>query len=250
MGRFGFWPLVAIPGVLLVASRSRVVLLLLLASLAGFFLWAGILMRAVYLLPLWPVLAALTAGGLMALLPAAPGRARAAATAALALSLGASTVAELAPAWEDQLQALPVAAGEEKQTDYLLRHMPAAGALDWIRRNSSPEEGVAQFWCWGWWDLPNRLVWTGGESYTPLRSRILQLGSSEAVLDELRSLNVRWVLYSQPTLLRASFPSVSDEDWQLGFLDAMNVADELLRDRLILRHQAGVFRVYEVPAPD
>ena len=86
MGRFGFWPLVAIPGVLLIASRSRVVLLLALASLAGFFLWAGILMRAVYLLPLWPVLAALTAGGLMALLPAAPGRARAAATAALALS--------------------------------------------------------------------------------------------------------------------------------------------------------------------
>ena len=250
MGRFGVWPLIAVPGVLWAARTSRAVFLLALASALGFVLWSSILLRAVYLLPLWPVLAALTAGALGALLPSQPGPARSCAVFVLGTTLVFSTVAELAPAWEDQLDSAVLATGQEQTELYLQRKMPIWDSLQWVREHSRPEEGVAQFWCWGFWDLPNPLVWAGAESFTPLRARLLTLGSSPAVLTELRQLNVRWVIYRDPILLQPSFPTVSEADWQLGFAKTMAISEELVRDHLTLRHEQSGFSIYEVPPLD
>ncbi len=136
MGRMGIWPLIALPGIILTVRRNRQALFLLLASLLGFFLWASVLLRAVYLLPLWPLLAALTAGGLVRLLPDTSGRSSGLAGGLLAAALVAVTVAETAPAWESQLDSVAVAVGEETEGDFIQRTRPEDGALKWLRRNS------------------------------------------------------------------------------------------------------------------
>jgi hypothetical protein len=248
MGRMGIWPLVALPGVLYAARDRRQVTLLALACLTGFFLWSGVLLRAVYLLPIWPLIAALSAGGLAALLPERTAAARTFAITVLALALGASVSGELAPAWRDQIQSVAVVVGEESEADYTLRHRPVDHALRWLRRNSTEQEGVAQFWSWHWWDLPNRRIWGGAEDFTPLRSQLLKLGSPEAILAELQRLDVRWVLYQHPVLLRGSYPSVTDSDWQAGFVAPQSLADKLVHDHLLLRYEHGPYQVYEVPS--
>jgi hypothetical protein len=247
MGRMGIWPIVAVPGMVYAARHNRQAFLLCVACLVGFLLWAGILLRAVYLLPLWPVLAALTAGGLAQLLPARASSGSHLASGVLAISLLAGAVAELAPAWQDQLDSVSVAVGDEPIDDYILRELPEAGALRWLRRNTKAEEGVAQFWTWAWWDLPNRLIWPGAEDFTPLRARLVELGTSSAVLTALRASQVRWVFYRRPVLLRGSYPGVTDADWERGFGAALALSDELVHDHLILRYEEGPYQVYEVP---
>jgi len=248
MGRMGMWPLVALPGIVLTIRRNRQALLLVLASLLGFFLWASVLLRAVYLLPLWPILAAVTAGGLMQFLPKAPRPSAKIAAGLLGAVLTAVVVAENAPAWSNQLDSIAVAVGEETNEEFIQRSRAEDGAIRWIRRNSQPDEAVAQFWHWGWWDSPNRLIWPGAEDFTPLRSRLVKLGSADAILKELRSNQVRWVIYRRPILLRQSYPTVTDKDWEIGFTSAMELSDQLIHRHLNLRYEDGPFQVYEVPS--
>lgn len=247
MGRMGIWPLVALPGILLMVRRNRPAFYLLIASLLAFFLWASVLLRAAYLLPLWPLIAALTAGGLVHLLPSPSGSASRLAGGFLAAVLMAVTVAENAPAWESQLDSVSVAVGTETEAEYIGRLLPEDGAIKWIRRNSEPDETVAQFWCWAWWDSPNRLIWPGAEDFTPLRSRLVNLGTTAAILHELRANQVRWVIYRRPLLLRKAYPSVTDKDWEAGFIKAMDLSDQLIHGHLVLRYEDGPFQVYELP---
>ncbi len=246
LGRLNPWPLAALPGLILVARRNRQGLFLLLAVLASFAIWSGPLRRAIYLLPAWPLLAALTAGGLAELVRSAPSRTKVPLAAGLGVLLTVSSAAEVATTWSAGLESAPAACGEVSWSEFELSKVPDAHVLHWVAEHSAPDEGVAALWTWFVWGLPNPVRWIGAEDFTPLRLAIHRAGSVEALHEELRSSGVRWLIRRPHRFNRRSYPMVGDEAFRLGFEEPLAIADELVDRYATERFRYGTLSVYEL----
>ena len=246
LGRLNPWPLAALPGMLLVARRNRQGLFLLLAVLASFAIWSGPLRRAIYLLPAWPLVAALTAGGLTELVRTAPSRARLPLAAGLGVLLTVTSTAEVASSWSAGLESAPAACGEVDWSEFELSKVPDAHALRWLAENSAPDEGVAALWTWFVWGLPNPIQWVGAEDFTPLRLALHRAGSAEALQEELQENGVRWLIQRPHRFNRNSYPAVSDEAYRLGFEEPIRITEEFVDRYTTERFRYGSLSVYEL----
>ncbi len=246
LGRLNPWPLAAIPG-LLIALRERVALRGLAAAVVLMFLaWAVGLRRVVYLLPAWPLIAALTAGGLAALVDALAPSWRRAAGAALGAALVLVGAAEVAAPWPDQLEAAGVACGRESPQEWSEERLPAARVLRWLEDHGAEDETVAMFWGWHAWGLPGRVIWIGAEEYTPLRARLVRLGTPEAVRDELHRLDVRWLVHRRVYFQAEAYPMIEPGDFEAAFTRPLALTDEVLDCCATRRFSHGPLSVYEL----
>ncbi|MCP4871570.1 MAG: hypothetical protein GY898_22915 [Proteobacteria bacterium] len=246
LGRFNAWPLVALPGLFLALRRRPEARTIAIAAALGFVLWAGPLRRAVYLLPLWPLLAALTAGGIVEMMRLIPQPALNPASVAGAILLGAVATAEAAAPWSAHADLAGVACGEQTLEEAAEEAIPDARLLRWLRENTQPDETIAMLWGWHAWDLPNRLLWIGAEDFTPLRLRIHRAGSAEGLKHELVDRDVRWIVHRDVLFLRGAYPMVSDDQFKQAFTQPLHIADEALNRYATRRFAHGPLTVWEL----
>jgi len=246
LGRLNAWPLVALPGLVLALRTRPEARAIAGAAALGFVLWAGPLRRVVYLLPLWPILAALTAGGIVEMMRLLPRSVLGPASVAGAVLLGAVATAEVAAPWSDHAALAPVACGVEEREAAAEARLPDARVLRWLRANTAAEESVAMLWGWHAWDLPNRILWIGAEDFTPLRLRIHRAGSAEALRDELASRDVRWIVHREILFLRSAYPTVTDDEFEQAFAQPLRIADETLNLYATRRFAHGPLTVWEL----
>ena len=250
LGRLNAWPLVAIPGLLL-ALRSRPEARAIAGAAAlGFLVWAGPLRRVVYLLPLWPILAALTAGGIVEMMRLIPQPARTPSSIAGAILLGAVAAAEAAAPWSAHADLAPVACGQQSREEAAAEQLPDARLLAWLRAHTGSDETIAMLWGWHAWDLPNRLLWIGAEDFTPLRLRIHRAGSADALRAELADREVRWIVHREVVFLRAAYPMMSDDEFEQAFAQPLHIADETLNRFATRRFAHGPLTVWELEPND
>jgi hypothetical protein len=244
LGRLNPWPLVALPGLLLSLRRPGAARELAVAVGLGFLGWAVVLRRVVYLLPLWPLLAAATAVGLHELLSRL-GRSRATLLGAAA-ALGCVAAVEAGPAWLDAVDAADVATGREGAEAYLARESPHAEPLAFVRAHAAPDDAVAMIWAWQAWDLEQRVIWIGAEEHTPFRELVLRAGSADAFAAVLREEGVRWVVHRQARFPRQGYPALDEATWAAAFERPLAIVDEALARHAIERWTRGDYAVYEV----
>lgn len=248
LGRLNVWPLVAAPGLLLALRRPGGGRALVGAVGLGFLAWSLSLRRVIYLLPLWPLLAATTVLGLQVLLDGL-GRSKAA-LAGLAALLAAVAAVEAAPGWLAGVEAVDVATGRQSRADYLLEQSAHAAPLDYVRRHADDDATVAMVWAWQAWDLPQRVVWIGAEEHTPFRELVLRAGDADGLLSVLRAEGVGWIIYRTARFPRAGYPSLSEEVWTQAFQRPLDIVDATLNQHAVERWTRGEYRVYELPADD
>lgn len=247
LGRLNPWPLAALPGLLLALRANRQAKLLAGAVALAFVAWAGPLRRVVYLLPLWPLLAAVTAGGMAALVEAFQERLQPVAAGALAVLLVAGAVAEVAAPWSALIEDAGVACGDATETEWEREHLADAAPVRWLQRNTRPGETVAFFWSWFAWDLPERrLIWLGAEEFTSLRVKLVRAGSAEAVRDRLHAEGVRWIVRRELLFVRSTYPMLTEQEFEDGFEAPLALADETLAKYATRRFQAGLYGIYEL----
>lgn len=236
LGRLNPWPLVALPAIM-AGLRAGGPRRLALATGLGCLLWALLLRRAVYLLPAWPVLAALTGGALASL-----GGQRL--QAGLVGFLALWGTAELASPWQDGLASAPVATGQRSWAEH--EAGDEGDAIAWLARNASAEDAVLHLWSWGWWGAPQRPLYIGAEEFTPLRAALLRAGDAARFAEQLRAESTRWVITRPVSFPRSSFPELTDVEWQQGFARPLAIGEELLRRHGIERFRRGQVAIYEL----
>ena len=245
LGRLNVWPLLAAPGLLLALRKPGAGRALVVAVALGFLAWAVVLRRVIYLMPLWPLLAAATALGLHELL-ARLGRSKATLAAGAAV-LGLVAAVEAAPAWLDAMKAADVATGRETWPEYLAHEAPHAAPLAFVREHAGPGDTVAMLWAWQAWDLPQRVIWIGAEEHTPFRQLVLEEGSADAFAERMRQEGVRWIVHREARFPRTGYPSLDDATWQEAFERPLALVDEALARHGIERWIRGDYAVYELP---
>ena len=247
LGRLNPWPLAAIPGLLLALRSNRQARVLTGAVVLAFIAWAGPLRRVVYLLPLWPLLAAVAAGGLAALVEAFQERLRPVAGAALAALLVIGAVAEVAGPWSDSLKDAGVACGVQEPQEWEEERLPDARSVRWLQTHTKPGETIAFFWSWFAWDLPDRrVIWLGAEEFTPLRIQLYRAGTPEQVLELLRAQGVRWIVRRDLLFIHDSYPMLTEQEFETGFLQPLALVDETLARYATRRFSMGRYAIYEV----
>ncbi len=247
LGRLNPWPLAALPGLLLAMRANRQARILVGAVVLGFVAWAGPLRRVVYLLPLWPLLAAVAAGGLAALIDAFQERVRPWAAGALAVLLAAGAVGEAARPWSEALQDAAVACGDQTTDEWEAERLPDAAPVRWLQRNTEPGETVAFFWSWYGWDLPDRrLIWLGAEEFTPLRVQAHRAGTPEGLERLLRDEGVRWMVRRELIFVHSSYPMLDEDQFQEAFREPLALIDETLARYATRRFSAGQYTIYEL----
>jgi hypothetical protein len=246
LGRVGPWPLLALPGMLILLRRGGRGAAVLVTAVAAFALWAAPLRRVIYLLALWPLLAAASAGAVAAMRAALAERWRPLATVLLAGTLVLSSVAEVASPWQDHLADAAAATGQETEEAYLDRRAPYHRAFRWIAENVPRGEAVASFWTWQYWGAPQRIVWLGGDEYTPMRTMLHRAGSPERAREVLAAHGVRWVIYRRLQLIRSGYPTLDDAQYEAGFVRPFRMADDLVTRWGVLRFEDGPYWVYEL----
>jgi hypothetical protein len=251
LGRLNPWPLAALPGLWLALRKNRQAQVLVGAVALSFVAWAGPLRRVVYLLPVWPLVSAVAAGGLAALVAAFQERLRPVAGAVLCALLVVGAVAEVAGPWSDLLQDAGVACGDEDLQEWEEERLPDARSVRWLRENSKPGETIGFFWSWFAWDLPDRrLVWLGAEEFTPLRIQLDRAATPQGVLEMLRREEVRWIVRRDLLFVHSSYPMLTEEEFQTGFLQPLALVDETLAKYATRRFTRGRYSIYELHAPE
>jgi len=248
LGRLSPWPLLALPLVLL-ALRHRGVRLLAAVSLLGLGLWAGPLRRVVYLLPIWPIIAATTAAGLGLALDSLPSRARRLWGAVLAVALVLTAVAEVSSPWVDGLEAVPVASGRQLGADWIDQEVPSARVWTWVREHVPAEEVVTVVFMWRMLPTGHAQRWACAEECTPVRLELMKAGSGEAAAQRLRAMGSRWLLVQETTFQRDSYPGLTDDEFEAGYEVPLRVLDELTTLNATLRFSEGRYAVYELSDP-
>jgi hypothetical protein len=246
LGRLNAWPLVALPGLLLALRHRPEARAVGGAALLGFVLWAGPLRRVVYLLPLWPILAALTAGGIVEMMRLLPQPTLHYASIVGAVLLGATAAAEVAAPWGDLTDLAPVACGETDRETAAEERLPDARILRWLRENTEPDDTIAMLWAWHAWGLPNRVLWIGAEDFTPLRLRIHRAGSAAAFREELASRDVRWIVHRRVLFLASAYPTISEPDFEAAFTEPLRIVDETLNRYATRRFAQGPLSIWEL----
>lgn len=246
LGRLNAWPLVALPGLLLAARKPGAARALIGLVAAGFLAWALVLRRVIYLLPLWPVLAAATAVGLHELL-ARIGRSRGA-LLGMAAALGLVAAVEAAPAWLDAMDSADVATGRETADEYLEHEDAHAAPLAFVRRHAEPDHTIAMVWAWQAWDLPQRVIWIGAEEHTPFRELVLRAGDADGLAARMRAEGVRWIVHRRARFPHEGYPALDDATWSAAFERPLAIVDETLARHGIERWTRGDYAVYELPA--
>ena len=247
LGRLNPWPLAALPGVVLALRSNRQAKVLAGAVALGFVAWAGPLRRVVYLLPMWPLLAAVTAGGLAALVAAFQDRLQPLAVGALALLLVMGAVAEVATPWSAALADGAVACGDQTEQEWEEEGLPDASAVHWLQRNTRPGETIAFFWSWFAWDLPGRrLIWMGAEEFTPLRIQLYRAETPSGLLELLRAEGVRWIIRRELLFIHSSYPMLTEQEFEAGFQAPLALVDETLARHATRRFSAGQYAIYEL----
>lgn len=245
LGRLNPWPLAALPGLLLACRARRGPRVLAVALALIFVGWSLGLRRTVYLLPAWPLIAAAAGGGLATLVEQLGPSGRTAATGLLAAALVITSAAEVAAPWQEQLEAGPVACGTEDPEAWAEERLPEARVLRWLREHGAEDEAIAMLWGWHAWDLPGRVLWLGAEEHTPLRAKLVSLGSAPAVAAELRRLDVRWIVHRRVYFLPAAYPMVPPEAFEATFARPLAIGDELLDCCATRRFSHGSVSVWE-----
>jgi hypothetical protein len=245
LGRLNPWPLVALPGLLMAARKPGPARALIGVVFVGFLAWAVVLRRVIYLLPLWPLLAAATAVGLHELLVRA-GRSKAL-MATSALLLGLVAAVEVAPAWTDALKASDVATGRETRAEYLADEAAHAEPLDFVRRHADPDDTVAMVWAWQAWDLPQRVIWIGAEEHTPFRQLVLEAGDADGFTERMHTEGVRWIVYRRARFPHQGYGSLDEATWTAAFQQPLAIVEEALARHTTERWIRGDYAVYELP---
>lgn len=242
MGRLGPLPLLALPGIVLAAVRSPAVRAALFIGLLGFAAWAGPLRRVAYLLPLWPVLAALTATGLHTIAEAL--RSPPAVALAFVTLIGA---VEIAPAWRDGLEDAAVATGREDAAEVRRERASSTRSWEYLAQHADPEDTIAVAFVWEVQLVPNRVVWACAEECPTLRSWLLTAGSPEAARAGMDELGVRWLLVRDSIFTRSQYPHLSDEAFRAGYEEPLRILDELTARHGVRRFTDGLYTVWELP---
>ena len=247
-GQLTAWPLLALPGVLWLARRPGPIRLVAGVGGVVLLLWALLLRRVPYLLPLWPTLAALSAAGLLAPLrvwrPGGPPRSS---MSLLGLVIVVSAFPGALPNFRQGVAAWRTLVGTGAPWLEIDRH--EAAALDWIRGTVRSGEAVALPWVDATHDLPCRILWPGAEEHTWTRLMIVQAGSVDGLAARMAAEGVRYVVTRRSPFRREDHPALDDPTWAAGF----QVPDERLRALLdwagVPRFRSGPFEVWEIHVP-
>jgi hypothetical protein len=246
LGRLNFWPVLVAPLVLWSAATGRLSRGLFLASVAAFWLWASSLQRVVYLLPLWPLIAAIAGASLAfgwgVLGPALRG---VAAAAGLTVLLAVEIV-ECAALLPDAVARAEVAAGRVPWDSWVEGHVKGGRALHWVRDHVPAEQRVAWFGAWPIWGLPHAFLWSGSEHLVPLRLAMLRAGNIPAVRAELDRRGVRFIVHERFNFHRSHYPELSDGELQQTFHVPLALAESFLVDQAFLRFSDGPVEVWEL----
>ncbi|MCO4771874.1 MAG: hypothetical protein KDA24_17715 [Deltaproteobacteria bacterium] len=244
LGRLGMWPVFAIPGVLLAGRRKAVMAVFAVATL-GFMLWAGPLRRVAYLLPLWPVIAALCGVGFAELT-----RGRGQWLPALVFSVAVVVAAaEVAPAWTAGLADSAVASGRADRNTTRDSRAESSAAWAWVRENTPPGSTVATAFVWEVIAPEHRVLWACAEECPTVRLTLAEAGSGAEVARVLRELGARWIVVKKQPFLRSGYPDMTDEQFALGYERPLQVLDELLSLHATEEHRSGLYGVYALDAP-
>lgn len=244
LGRLSPWPALALPAILL-ALRSGPARLVIGLGALGLAAWSGPLRRVVYLLPLWPVLAAGTAIALAHALDAAP-RWRRVAAPVLAVALVLTGGAELARPWVDGLEATAVASGRQAPEDWIAENVESAAVWRWVEAEVPAGEVVTTVFMWRMLDSGHTNRWACAEECTLVRLELMRAGSGAGAADKLRSMESRWLIVRETAFVRASYPGLSDAAFDQGFALPLRVLDELTTNHARLRFSSGRYSVYEL----
>ena len=244
LGRLGPWPLLAFPGMLL-AARAPATRLTLLVALGGFALWAGPLRRVAYLMPLWPVIGALSAVGFAHLV-----RGRPTLTAWMTALVASIAVAEVAPAWSDHLADSDVATGQSDWESNLAVRAESSAAWAWVRENVPPSDVVATAFVWQVLAPDHRVIWTCAEECPTVRLNLLLAGSGARAAESLSAQGARWIVVKQQPFLRGSYPGLTDAQFVSGYREPLRVLDELTSLHGRRRFQSGRYTIFELSPPE
>jgi hypothetical protein len=246
LGRLNPWPLLALPAILALTTRSRPGRALAVVAGLAFLAWMGPLRRVSYLLPLWPTIAALTAGGIAFGIERAPQRARGVLMGLLLGLLAASGVIETASPRVDATDDADVATGVESWDQFKLRRSAVERAHGWIRRNVPSDQRVAMFFVSKAYGIPNPTVFAGAEEMTPLRIALARAGSPRAMAEQLAEWDCSWVLRRAPFFTAEQYPMLTDREFETGFTTPVEIADGLLAQHGVLRFSDGPYAIYEL----
>ncbi|GEM_PF-2102095 len=246
LGRLNGWPLLALPLMVVAAGRAREVRVLAVVAALGFAAWTVSLRRVVYLLPLWPVIAALTAAGLAFGLERLPERRRAIAGGALLIALAVGAFVETAAPRVDAQDEAAVATGGESWEQFRARTWEAEATHAWVRRNVPAEDCVALFFTSKVYGIPHRTVFAGAEEMTPLRLALAHAGAAPAMAEKLHGWGCRWIVRRTVSWSKDQYPMLTDEQHRTGFDEPVRIADELQERFGVLRFSDGPYTVHEL----
>ena len=246
LGRLSPWPLLAAP-LLLLSLRHAGIRLLACVGVGGLMLWAGPLRRVVYLLPLWPVIAAATAATVAEAVRTVPVDRRAGPSLLLAVALGLTAAAEIAVPWADALDAAPVATGLESTEDWLAHAVESAATWDWVRENVPAGEVVTTAFLWRLLPSGHAQRWACAEECTLVRLELLKAGDGAGALRRLRAMGSRWMVVRQTEFVRERYAALTDAEFAQGYALPLRVLDELTTLHGTLRFSDGRYAVYEFP---
>ncbi len=242
LGRLGMWPLLALPGLVLVLRDYRARAMALVALL-GFAVWAGPLRRVAYLLPLWPTIAALCGAGCAALVAG-----RGPATRALTLALTAGVAAaEVSPAWSDAFEDAAVAVGRADRDAVRDKRAESAPAWRWVRENTPPGSTIVTMFVWEVIADEHRVLWACAEECPTVRLRLAKAETGAAAAAMLADLGAGWILVKRQPFLRQSYPDMTDEQFAVGYEAPLRVLDELLSLHATEEFTSGLYGVYSLP---
>ena len=246
LGRLSPWPLLLAP-VVLARLRDPGIRLLAVVVTLGLAGWAGPLRRVVYLLPIWPLIAAMTAAALAgALASLGRERSRRAAMVAGAL-LALAAVAEVADPWKDGLAAAPVATGRQSAEAWIAERVDSAPAWAWVRDHVPPGEVVTTAFMWRLLPTGHAQRWACAEECTMVRLALMEAGTGEGARRRLESMGSRWLVVRAPTYIRSGYPGLTDEQFERGYALPLRVLEELTTLHARLRFSQGRYAVYELP---
>ena len=246
LGRLNPWAVLAAPGVFFAAASRRLPLSVLGACTVGFWIWASTLQRVVYLMPLWPLMAAIASVALVELRQRLiPGKGVGAGAVGVVLLTVAQGV-ELSPVAADAIELADVATGRVAPEDHILRTVLGARATLWVRDHVPPDERVAWFGAWPLWGLPQPFLWSGSEHLVPLRIAMLSAGSVGQVRAELDRRGVRFIVHQRFVFAREHYPELSEVEIQRTFHVPLALAEELLVQEALLRFGDGPVEIWEL----
>ena len=238
LGRISPLLLAMLPAALWSARRESVPRRLLLASGVALCLWALGPHWLRYLLPALPMIALTCAAGVGML----SGRAR---MALLAVAV-AGLPANLGPLVERLSDRLPAATGVEPGSEYLTRAEDTWPAMAWANDHLPEDARVALLYTWTGYLLQRDYVLGSVEDHIPVRHWLLTHGESS--LDDLQLAGVTHLIVGRIGFLHKTYPFLSDEAFQEGFIEPLALLEQRLLIDAVLIHEARRVRIYRLPS--